>query len=163
MLGFMLPAHSPLNRLCQRRDGDARTPADLTASRARAGAGPVRFTCAQLLLQASQDLAIKACLLQSTLQAVVFGVLNYSSWRGLHPSHPPPCPDSLCGNRWETLLLGSSPCGSVRVHGRDFHVLFLCRRTSVLSCSVLCCHRAPVAEVNGSCSVLPFCTGKSEN
>lgn len=68
------------------------------------GAGPARFTGAQLLLLASQDLAIKACLLQSPLRAVVFWLLNCSSQRGIHPPHQ----DRLCGNRGKPLLWDKS-------------------------------------------------------
>lgn len=73
------------------------------------GAGPARFTGAQLLLPASQDLAIKACLLQSPLRAVVFWLLNCSSQRGIHSprtacvgTEESPCSGKnlLCASGW---------------------------------------------------------------
>lgn len=99
MPGVTLPAQRPLNLLCKRGDGGH-------SSQARVGAGPARFTCAQLLQRASQDLAIKACSPSKhfTSRCVLAFKLQF-------PEGASPPQHSLCGNGGNTknLVSGRNP------------------------------------------------------
>lgn len=148
------PIKAPLQGVCWDTHTCTHTDTGL-AQLGALGAGPARSTGAQLLLPASQDLAIKACLLQSPLRAIVFWLLNCSSQRGIHP------PRTACVGTEERPCSGINPPGASR--WGQFQVLFLCARTSVLGCSFLCYQHTHVAEVNSSCSALPFYTWKFEN
>lgn len=133
MPGVTLPAQRPLNLLCKRGTGDT-----------AAERGWVQVLHASLVPSSCDKhhkiWPSRLVLLQSTSQAAVFWLLNYSSRRGLH------LPSTACVGTEatpKTWFLGETRCQGARGDGDNFRIPFLCLRTCVLSpllCSLLQLH-----------------------
>lgn len=152
MPGVTLPAQRPLNLLCKRGTGDT-----------AAERGWVQVLHASLVPSSCDKhhkiWPSRLVLLQSTSQAAVFWLLNYSSRRGLH------LPSTACVGTEatpKTWFLGETRCQGARGDGDNFRIPFLCLRTCVLS--PLLCSLLPLHPYGGGKQFLfCFCHFASEN